>query len=65
MWFNKQPQKVVLADLIKSAHFDSYEFSQKFNKEFEGKEVYAEDVAEFAIREKSTCALRWYAELFK
>lgn len=64
-WYKKQHIKVIIADLKSSAAFDPNTFTLKFNKEFENKEMYDEDIAEFVLREKTTSALRWYAELYE
>ena len=64
-WYKKQPIKVIMADLRASAFFDSNEFTLRFNKEFESKEMYDEDIADFVLREKTSASLRWYAELYE
>lgn len=64
-WYRKQSNNVVIADLKASANFDPNAFTVKFNKEFEKREMYDEDIADFVLREKSSAALRWYAELYE
>ncbi len=64
-WYKKQPIKVVMADIRDSASFDPNAFTIKFNKEFEKRDAHAEDIADFVLREKTSCALRWYAELYE